>query len=98
MTGAAPASATRRSTCGRSFERISDAGQQERARSVWADAWRRQVHGCDPARAVELIEPVAQLCAATAYQHVLDHIEQTEQPYHALDPDERLRAALAACG
>jgi len=79
-------------------ERISDAGQQERARSVWADAWRRQVHGCDPARAVELIEPVAQLCAATAYQHVLDHIEQTEQPYHALDPDERLRAALAACG
>jgi len=90
LTGAAPASATRRSTCGRSFERISDAGQQERARSVWADAWRRQVHGCDPARAVELIEPVAQLCAATAYQHVLDHIEQTEQPYHALDPDERL--------
>ena len=79
-------------------ERIADAGQQERARSVWADAWRRQVHGCDPARAVELIEPVAQLGAATAYQHVLDHIEQTEQPYHALDPDERLRAALAACG
>jgi len=78
-------------------ERISDAGQ-ERARSVWADAWRRQVPGCDPARAAELIEPVAQLCAATAYQHVLDHIEQTEQPYHALDPDERLRAALAACG
>ncbi len=79
-------------------ERISDAGQQERARSVWADAWRRQVPGCDPARAVELIEPVAQLCAATAYQHVLDHIEQAERPYHALDPDERLRAALAAGG
>ena len=52
--------------------------------------------GGEPARAAYLLGPVAQMAAATSYQRFLDHIEATERVYHALDPADRLRAAVAA--
>ena len=77
-------------------ERIADPAQQERTRSHWVEAWHRHAPGCDPQRAVDLIAPVAELSAAAHYQGFLDHIEVTERPYHATDPVDRLRAAVAA--
>ncbi len=64
---------------------------------VWAQAWRRHVPGSDPARALELAEPLHHLSYALRYQEFLDHIEPSERPYHAGDPAAELRAALA-CG
>ena len=58
-------------------------------------------------RAFELLElmadaggiiTISQLAAAATYQRFLDHIEVTERVYHALDPADRLRAAIAADG
>lgn len=77
------------------LERIEDAGQRHRTRVRWIQAWQSWVPGCDPQRAADLVAPVAELCAAVTYQGFLDHIEVTERPYHATDPVDRLRAALA---
>lgn len=79
-------------------ERLEGAALQERTRSHWVEAWRRVVPGSDPARALTLLEPVAELVAAATYQHFLEHIEATERVYHARDPLDRIRAALALTG
>ena len=76
-------------------ERLVDPDLQQRTRGYWVEAWRRAVPGSDPARALALLAPVAELVAAATYQRFLEHIEQTERVYHANDPLERLRAALA---
>jgi len=76
-------------------ERLTDPAQQEWARSSWAQAWRRRVPGCEPERALTLVAPVSELCAAVTYQRFLDHVEQTERAYHRHDPVAHLRAALA---
>ncbi|MGA5302281.1 phosphotransferase family protein [Nucisporomicrobium flavum] len=62
----------------------------------WAGRWRRSVPGCDPQTAVALIRPIAALRAAAVYQHFLDHIEDSERPYHEADVPEQLTAAVAA--
>ena len=77
-------------------ERLADPGQRERISGLWAGLWADLVPGSDPARAAYLLGPVAQLAAAATYQRFLDHIEATERVYHALDPADRLRAAIAA--
>ena len=77
-------------------ERLADPGQRERISGLWAGLWADLVPGSDPARAAYLLGPVAQLAAAATYQRFLDHIEVTERVYHALDPADRLRAAIAA--
>lgn len=77
-------------------ERLADPGLRERISGLWSTLWGQLVPGSDPARAAYLLGPVAQLTAAAAYQRFLDHIEATERVYHALDPADRLRAALAA--
>ncbi|MFE6055796.1 phosphotransferase family protein [Kitasatospora sp. NPDC056446] len=64
---------------------------------VWTAAWRRHAPGSDPARALELAEPLHHLSYALRYQEFLDHIEPSERPYHEGDPAAELRAALA-CG
>jgi hypothetical protein len=79
-------------------ERLADPGQRERISELWAGLWAELVPGSDPARAAYLLGPVAQLAAAATYQRFLDHIESTERVYHALDPVDRLRAAIAADG
>ncbi len=76
-------------------ERLEGRDLQERTRNHWVEAWRRAVPGSDPARALALLEPVAELVAAATYQRFLAHIEQTERVYHQHDPPDRIRAALA---
>jgi hypothetical protein len=49
---------------------------------LWSDA----VPGCDPARASELLAPVAAARQAVIYQHFLDHIEPAERFYHGGEP------------
>ena len=77
-------------------ERLADPALRERISGLWAALWAELVPGGEPARAAYLLGPVAQLAAATSYQRFLDHIEATERVYHALDPADRLRAAVAA--
>ncbi|MFB7126273.1 aminoglycoside phosphotransferase family protein [Kitasatospora sp. NPDC056273] len=64
---------------------------------VWTEAWQRHAPGSDPRRALELAEPLYHLSYALRYQEFLDHIEQSERPYHEGDPAAELRALLA-CG
>lgn len=54
-------------------------------RRHWQDAWRTAVPGCDPARAVDLLAPVAAARQAAVYQRFLDGIETSEHPYHRDD-------------
>ena len=79
-------------------ERLADPELRERISALWTQLWAEQVPDSDPARAAYLLGPVAQLAAAATYQRFLDHIEVTERVYHALDPADRLRAAVAADG
>ena len=79
-------------------ERLADPELRERISALWTGLWAEQVPDSDPARAAYLLGPVAQLAAAATYQRFLDHIEVTERVYHALDPADRLRAAVAADG
>ncbi|MER6445367.1 phosphotransferase [Streptomyces venezuelae] len=62
---------------------------------VWARAWREQVPGSAPERALELVEPLFHLAYAVRYQEFLDHIEASERPYHETDPVSEIRRALA---
>ncbi|UQU67070.1 aminoglycoside phosphotransferase family protein [Couchioplanes caeruleus] len=62
----------------------------------WAARWRRSVPGCEPQTAVALIRPIAALRAAAVYQNFLDHIEDSERPYHEADVPDQLTAAVAA--
>lgn len=64
----------------------------------WAARWRETAPDSDPETAVALIRPVAALRAAVAYQDFLDHIEDSERPYHEADVPDRLAAAVAAAG
>jgi hypothetical protein len=62
---------------------------------AWVTRWRAAVPGSDPARAQELIRPVAALVAAAAYAGFLDNIEPAEHPYHRDDVPAYLRRAAA---
>ena len=71
---------------------------QERALlGAWSDRWRRQVPGCDPDRAIELLRPISALRAAAVYAEIIANIEPTEHRYHELDVLEMLAAAMADC-
>lgn len=65
---------------------------------AWARRWQRSVPGCEPRRALELIEPIVAVCNASAYALFLSEIEASEHPYHALDVDDWLAKAVAALG
>ncbi len=54
-------------------------------RAHWHARWRERIPGSDPDRASRLLAPVAAARQAVIYQHFLDHIEPTEQPYHRRD-------------
>lgn len=62
----------------------------------WVDAWATHVPGADPARALALAPPLYHLSYAVRYQEFLDHIEDSERPYHEGDPAGEIRRALAA--
>ncbi|MFF7454229.1 phosphotransferase family protein [Kitasatospora sp. NPDC008115] len=67
-----------------------------RAAGEWARAWRERVPGCEPERALELAGPLVHLGHALRYQEFLDHIEDSERPYHEGDPAAEVRRALEA--
>jgi hypothetical protein len=75
-------------------ERIPD---ETRAgvRTTWVDAWRAERPDADPARAADVIAPVASLRRAVIYQGFLDGIEPSERHYHRADVPAWLRQALA---
>jgi hypothetical protein len=65
------------------------------ATDAWVTAWRRLMPGSDPARALEVGEPIQNLLYAVRYQEFLDGIEPSERVYHEGDPAAVIRAALA---
>lgn len=66
---------------------------KDRVRERWLQAWAEAVPGSEPARAAELLEPVAALRNAFVYQSFLDQIEASEHVYHATDVPRWLTAA-----
>ena len=63
------------------------------ARGWFVDAWQRAVPGSQPARAIELLEPLAALEAAAVYARFCAAIEPDERVYHASDVVRLLRRA-----
>ncbi|WP_228121157.1 aminoglycoside phosphotransferase family protein [Streptomyces fagopyri] len=72
---------------------LAEPGRATAARA-WSDAWKTRVPASDPARALVLAEPLAQLTYAVRYQEFLDGIEPSERVYHEGDPVDAIRAAL----
>jgi hypothetical protein len=70
------------------------AGKRPAAAQAWIDAWAARVPGSEPARALAIAEPLAQLSYAVRYQEFLDGIEPSERIYHLGDPAAAVRAAL----
>ena len=71
------------------------AAQIPALRDHWRDRWREHAAGSDPARAAELIAPVAAARQAVIYQGFLDRIEPSEHPYHRTDPADWLARTAA---
>ncbi len=67
----------------------------ETVRQHWLAAWAKASPGAEPARAAELIAPVAAARQAVIYQGFLDRIEPSEHVYHAGDPADWLGRAAA---
>ncbi|MPY59018.1 aminoglycoside phosphotransferase family protein [Streptomyces spongiae] len=68
------------------------------AARAWVDAWKAHAPASDPARALALAEPLAQLAYAVRYQEFLDGIEPSERPYHEGDPAAVIREAVRRAG
>jgi thiamine kinase-like enzyme len=64
-----------------------------RVRQEWIQAWAEAVPGSEPARAAELLGPIALLRNALVYRSFLDEIEASEHPYHAADVPRWMAAA-----
>ena len=60
-------------------------------------AWQRALPSCDPARAEQLIAPIAAARQAVIYDKFLDQIEPSEHPYHQQHPLRWLVRAAQAC-
>ncbi len=73
---------------------LEHAGEnKQRVRDEWMQAWAAAVPGSEPARAAELLAPVAPLRNALVYRSFLDQIEASEHRYHAADVPKWLAAA-----
>jgi hypothetical protein len=57
----------------------------QHAADAWVTAWRAARPASDPARALALAGPVADLAFAARSQQYLDAVEDSEWPYHAGD-------------
>ncbi len=60
--------------------------QRQPLREHFRAAWQRAIPGCDPARAEQLIAPLAAARQTVIYDQFLDQIEPSEHPYHRQDP------------
>ena len=58
--------------------------------AAWADRWRRQVPGCEPDRALDLLRPVVALRSAALYAEFVAHVEPAEHRYHVADVEHLL--------
>lgn len=65
--------------------RATPAAEVEVTRAHWHAAWAREVPGADCETASRLLAPIGAARGAIVYQRFLDHIEQTEHPYHSGD-------------
>ena len=72
--------------------------QRAPVRERWAQLWRDAVPGADPARAADLLVPVAALRQALIYQSFLDGLEPDEHVYHRSDPAHWLTKAAERAG
>jgi aminoglycoside phosphotransferase (APT) family kinase protein len=70
--------------------------QRQPLREHFCAAWQRAVPGCDPARAEQLIAPIAAARQTVIYDQFLDQIEPSEHPYHRQDPLRWLARAAQA--
>jgi Ser/Thr protein kinase RdoA (MazF antagonist) len=71
-----------------------DRAPAERAstlRDYWIAAWRAAYRTSDPARAWDVIAPIAVARRAVVYRGFLDNIEPAEHPYHRTDPRDCLQ-------
>ncbi len=59
----------------------------------WSSRWRRWLRSCEPERAVALLRPLVPLRAAATYAAFVEHIEESEHPFHASDIVEQLTLA-----
>ncbi len=73
---------------------FSNTARTPAAHAAWVSAWRAACPGSDPARALVVGAPLAQLYYAVRYQEFLDGIEASERIYHEGDPASCVRAAL----
>jgi hypothetical protein len=73
---------------------FSNAARTPAAHAAWVAAWRAACPESDPARALVLGAPLAQLYFALRYQEFLDGIEASERIYHEGDPAACVREAL----
>jgi len=69
----------------------SPASHTGRIRDAWTGAWLRQEPASDPARAAELLGPVAAARQALIYDTFVRHIEPAERRYHDEDIPRWLR-------
>jgi hypothetical protein len=60
-------------------------------REHWVRRWREVSPGSDPARAMDLLGPLAAARLAAVYWRFLNNIEPDEHPYHRSDPARQLR-------
>jgi hypothetical protein len=60
--------------------------QRPPLREHFCAAWQRAIPGCDPARAEQLIAPIAAARQTVIYDQFLDQIEPSEHPYHRRHP------------
>ena len=77
-----------------SFEYFSPADQLGSV-DIWDTEWSRRAPGGAARRAAELARPLGPLFGAVVYQKFLDHIENSERPYHEGDPAHTLRNAVS---
>jgi hypothetical protein len=80
------------------FDILTLAGGSTDLVASWAARWRRDVPGCEPERALELIGPVAAARGAVVYAGFLAGIEPNEHPYHARDVPAELHRAVELAG
>ncbi len=69
-------------------------GKRPAAARAWISTWVSHIPGSEPARALRIAGPLAQLTYAVRYQEFLDGIEPSERVYHTGDPAAAIRAAL----
>ncbi|MGY5801126.1 phosphotransferase family protein [Rhizobium sp. LEGMi12c] len=67
----------------------------ETIKDHWNREWLARVSGSNPARAAELLAPIAMARRAVIYRRFLDNIEPSERIYHRDDPAGWLRDTAA---